>query len=167
MSAETSVRHSLPFLSTGQAQKELTHNEAVALIDAGLHPAAEELGTNTPPVAPVAGQCWIAGSAPTGAWAGRAGALACWTLSGWRFLAATEGMQVWLRDRQHWAVCEAGGWVAGDVRASRLTIEGLKVVGPRGAAVPVPSGGSTVDTEARSAIAALIQRLSDHGLITP
>ena len=62
-----SARLGLPFLAAGQAQKEVTHNEALALIDAGLSPAAETIGVTAPPSAPALGQCWIVGGAPSGA----------------------------------------------------------------------------------------------------
>lgn len=47
-------------------------------------------------------------------------------------------------------------------------VDGTKVIGPRGAAVADASGGTTVDTEARAAINALLARLrasTGHGLI--
>jgi hypothetical protein len=46
-----------------------------------------------------------------------------------------------------------------------LTIGGEQVVGPRQADVPSPSGGTTFDPEARSAIGVLIATLKSHGLI--
>lgn len=45
------------------------------------------------------------------------------------------------------------------------TINGTQVVGARGAAVSDPTGGATVDTESRAAIAAILARLRAHGLI--
>ncbi|NNC72613.1 MAG: DUF2793 domain-containing protein [Sphingomonadaceae bacterium] len=76
---DTTPRFALPQLLTGHAQKEIWHNEALALIDAVLHPVAESRGDNTPPANPAAGQCWITGSAPVGDWAGEADWLAIWT----------------------------------------------------------------------------------------
>ncbi len=42
---------------------------------------------------------------------------------------------------------------------------GTKVIGTQGAVVADASGGSTVDTEGRAAINALLARLRAHGLI--
>jgi hypothetical protein len=63
------------------------------------------------------------------------------------------------------AVFEAGAWELGHVRATALSIAGDQVVGVRLAAVDDPASGSTVDVEARAAIAAVLARLRQHGLI--
>lgn len=160
-----SARHGLPYLSAGQAQKEVTHNEALTLIDAGLHACALAAGVDVPPSAPTAGECWIVGNAPVGAWAGAPDALACWTESGWRLLAAREGMTVWLADQQLWAVRRGAEWRIGELVGSSVTVGGLQVVGTRQPAVAAPAGGATVDAEARAAIEAILARLSSHGLI--
>lgn len=122
---------------------------------------------NDPPLSPAAGQCWIVGAGPTGDWIGQAGALACWTESGWRFVPAVEGLRVWVKDQQLWALRDAGGWAVGEERAARFLAEGLQVVGAREPGVASPAGGSIVDAEARAAIDAIIARLASHGLIEP
>ena len=120
---------------------------------------------NSPPSSPAAGQCWIVGDAPAGAWAGNAETLACRTESGWRFLPPAEGLQVWLKDQQLWAVRGASSWTVGEVRGERLIIEGQQAVGARLAAIATPTGGGTIDVEARAALISIIDRLAAHGLI--
>jgi hypothetical protein len=163
--SQVTARHGLPYIIAGQAQKELTHNEALVLLDALANPSAVDAGANTPPAAPQPGQCWIIGSAPGAEWAGKAHALACWTEGGWRFLLPRAGMRVWIEDQQIWAEGTGAGWRLGDVIGQKLKVGGVQVVGPRLAAVPVPAGGTVQDAEARTAIAALIDRLIGHGLI--
>lgn len=46
-----------------------------------------------------------------------------------------------------------------------LHVAGTKVVGAQGASVADPSGGATIDSQARTAIIAVISRLEAHGLI--
>jgi len=130
-------RFGLPLLAVAQAQKEVTHNEALSLLDALLHAAVEAGPLSAPPAAPAEGQCWIVGAAPTGAWAEQEGAIALWTAGGWRFLAPREGMRVRLDD---------GAWIGPDV-------------------VAAPSGGTVIDVEARAALAALILSLEAQGLM--
>lgn len=81
----TTARHALPLIAPGQAQKEMFHNEAVAGIDALLHPAVEGVGATVPPADPAIGRSWLLGAEPSGAWTGQAYALAAWTDGGWRF----------------------------------------------------------------------------------
>lgn len=165
MAGETSARHGFPFLEAGQAQKELVHNEALALVDLMVQAAVESAGVDVPPAAPLPGQCWIVGTAPEGAWSSHAGAIAGWSGSGWRFVAPRAGMRAWIADRQLWGVHIGGDWVVGTVDAAVVRVGGVQVVGERLAGISAPDGGLITDGEARAAIAAILDRLRDHGLI--
>lgn len=139
-------RLGLPLLAVAQAQKEVTHNEALTLLDALVHAAVETGPLAAPPPGPAAGQCWIVGAAPSGAWTGHAHALAIWTDGGWRFAPAREGMQATrLND------------------GARLRFAGGAWVSP--ATILVPTGGSTIDSQARSVISTLILQLVAQGLL--
>jgi hypothetical protein len=161
----STVCFDLPLLSAGQAQKEVTVNEAMTLIDALIQPCVESVGTDVPPLDPVPGQCWIIGSAPTGEWTGAAQMLAIWTVNGWRFAQCREGMAVHVRSNGLTACYADGEWRTGILAASELRIADEQVVGSRQPAVTDPSGGAVVDTEARLAIVALLDALRAHGLI--
>src|SRR3546814_11902765 len=87
-------RFSLPLLAVAQAQKEVTHNEALTLLDALVHAAIEAGPLATPPANPAIGQCWIVDAAATGVWSGAENAIAIWTAGGWRFAAPRVGVQV-------------------------------------------------------------------------
>lgn len=50
--------------------------------------------------------------------------------------------------------------------STEYKVSGTRVVAARGAAVADATGGATVDTEARTAINALLARLRTHGLIS-
>jgi Protein of unknown function (DUF2793) len=138
-----SGRWKLPLLAVGQMQKEVTHNEALTLIDALIAPVVEARGVDTPPSAPVVGQCWLVGPAPSGVWTGAAQHLACWTSGGWRLIAPRDGMTVRL----------AGG--------AMLQFDGALWATP--VSVAVPTGGTVVDSEARTAVTALIAQLQLQG----
>ncbi|HTN14216.1 MAG TPA: DUF2793 domain-containing protein [Devosia sp.] len=131
-------------MPTGQAQKEFQINEAHALIDALLHPAVEG-EASAPPTAPDAGECWLVGSGPSGAWVGHAGELACWSTGTWIFAAPRDGMRLLDRSTGQAKHYRGGGWIAP-------------------AAPATPSGGTIVDAEARAAISALIAALGVAGI---
>lgn len=155
----------MPFILPGQAQKEVYHNEALAGLDVALHPSIEAAALATPPADPETGQSWIVGPGATGAWAGFEDSLACWTPNGWRFVAPVPGMLAWNIAAGCWLHWSGSAWSNGELPAAALVIAGDQVVGPRLATVPSPSGGTTIDAEARSAIDALIVTLRSHGLI--
>lgn len=144
--ALTSNRLQLPLLAAGQAQNEITHNEAVTLIDALLFPVAEAAAQNAPPIAPVPGQCWLIGPSPTGAWAGMAHAMAVWTSAGWRFAPLPTGAKVAVGSSRTWWSKTAAGW---QIAAS----------------VGEPAGGATIDAECRASFSQLVQALRATGII--
>ena len=139
-----SPRNNLPFLFAAQAQKELSVNEALARIDSLLRPAVEgELAD--PPADPPQGGCWIVGASAQGDWAGHEGEIAFNIAGTWLFAWQGEGMVVFDKALACLRCWRQGSWVH--------------------CALPsAPSGGTTVDSEARAAIAALIDELRDLGI---
>lgn len=165
MADDSTARLALPLLQAGQAQKEMTHNEALARLDLAVQAVVATAGLNDPPANPQIGECWIVGAAPTGDWADMAGALAGWTADGWRFVSAVDGAAVWVVDQAATARRIGGAWVIGDLAGQRVSIAGVKVVGAQAAAIADPIGGATVDDEARATIAEILLALRGHGLI--
>ena len=159
------ARWVLPLLEAGQAQKEMTVNEALATLDLLAQAGVEAVGVNAPPADPAPGQCWIVGTAPTGAWAGRAGALAGWTAGGWRFLAPREGMRAWSVADGCAAMRTGGQWRVGAIAGTQVLIGGQRVVGERQPAIAAPAGGVAPDAEARATLAQVLAALRAHGLI--
>lgn len=159
------ARWALPLMDAGQARKEMTHNEALALLDLLAGPSVEAVGVDTPPTTPAVGQCWIVGAAPTGAWAGRPRALAGWTAGGWRFVPPREGLAAWSLADGCGVAFTGGAWRVGRLDANALFVGGVQVVGARGAPIAAPTGGSAPDAEARTAIGAILAALTAHGLI--
>jgi hypothetical protein len=163
--SDTTPRFALPFILPGQAQKEAFHNEALALVDGALHVCVAGDAGNAVPPDPAPGDGWIVGSDPGGAWAGKAHQLAIWTDGGWRFIAPVPGMTAWNVDAGCWLYWTGTAWSDGKWPAAAFTIGGQQVVGPRLETVPSPSGGTTIDAEARAATDAIIVALRTHGLI--
>src|SRR3546814_14471192 len=96
----TTARFQLPLLAAAQAQKEVTHNEALTLLDALVQPVVEAGPQNSPPLAPAVGQCWLVGAAPTAEWSESAGTNATLTAGGWRFAAPFAGLPPLRRSRR-------------------------------------------------------------------
>ena len=160
--SDQSPRHALPYILPGQAQKEAFHNEGFARIDALLHSSAIAIA-NDPPAEPEAGQCWIVGTRPGGAWAGHSQALAGWTSGGWQFFAPRPGMSIWVEETGFPVRWTGNSWSARTM-CEAVEIGGEQVVGNRQPAVLSPSNGTIIDQEARLAISQIIVALRSHGL---
>jgi hypothetical protein len=164
MSDMHTPRLALPLLQPGQAQKEMLVNEAVSRLDIAVQGMVDAAGVDAPPADPDPGDCWIVGGAPGGDWAGHAHEIAGWTSSGWLFVQPREGTQIWIGSTGSVALFTGGVWRLGELHG-KLFVGGNQVVGPRQTAIAEPSGGSTVDAEARTAIASVLEALRAHGLI--
>jgi hypothetical protein len=105
-----SERLSLPFLLPSQAQKHVTHNEALQRLDILVQPAVEGFGVDTPPALPVEGNIWALGATPTGDWAGHADELAARVNAAWLFITPQEGWQALDKPTGRLKIRTAAGW---------------------------------------------------------
>ena len=94
MSQNDSPRLSLPYIIASQAQKEVTHNETINLLDLLLQPVIKSR-TNTPPTTPSEGDAYIVIATATGIWIGKEKQVAWYINGGWRFIVPSEGMWFW------------------------------------------------------------------------
>lgn len=76
-------RLALPAIEAAQAQKHVTHNEALVLIDATTQLAVENRTLAAPPGSPGEGACYIPTQGATGAWSGWGGQIALFSGGGW------------------------------------------------------------------------------------
>lgn len=108
--SEFSARLALPILQPSQAQKHVTHNEALQRLDVLVQMVLEQIGLDTPPATPVSGAAWGVGDAPTGVWSGQAGLIAQWGTAGWQFIDPQEGWHAWDRTDQGLKVYDGTIW---------------------------------------------------------
>lgn len=87
---------SLPLLQAAQAQKHVTHNEALMQLDLLVQMTVTDSSRTTPPASPAEGQRHIIASSPTGDWAGQAGKIALWLDGAWQFIPPLTGWRVWV-----------------------------------------------------------------------
>jgi len=158
-------RLKLPYITPGQAQKDLSHNEALRRIDMLVAPAVETPPVNEPPANAAPGECYIVGAEPSGDWDGRANSLAGYSDSGWRFIDPEEGVSVFVKSAGIPATFRDGSWEVGALKASQLLIGDKQVVGSRAPGIASPARGKTIDAEARAALNAILDALRAHGLI--
>ncbi len=99
----------LPYLAAAQAQKHVTHNEALRSLDALVQLAVKERTLTAPPASPVDGERHIIGTSPTGAWAGRSGQIAAYQDGLWVYYAPRAGWLVWVEAESQLCVWYASG----------------------------------------------------------
>ncbi len=104
-------RLSLPVMAAAQAQKHVTHNEALAALDRKVHTLLQGLQVETPPALPTEGEAYHLGVAPSGAWSGRTGWLATYLDGGWTFDLPFEGMTVFSAADGQLATYYGGAWI--------------------------------------------------------
>ena len=85
----------LPFIEGSQAQKHVTHNEALRILDAAIQIAVLDLTRTAPPSSPVEGERHVVAAGATGAWAGQGNAIATWQDGAWAFLVPRTGWCIW------------------------------------------------------------------------
>ncbi len=147
------ARLGMPLLIPGQGQKDVTHNEALLKLDMLVQPVAQSARVVTPPVSALRGQCWIVPADAEGDWQDKEGTIAYWFEGGWRFAEPGDGWTLWLIDEGVAVRRSGGAW-----------LKSLMVTNPL-PPIPVPTSGGVIDEQARSAIATIIQRLADLGLV--
>lgn len=119
--SDVSAVLSLPYLLPSQAQKHVTHNEALARLDVAVQLAVLDRDLTTPPVSPVAGDRYLVAAGATADWAGHDGEIAlydqgAWVfhapVAGWRALVLDEGIELRF-DGSLWAAAPLSGETLG------------------------------------------------------
>lgn len=118
-------RLSLPLLAAGQAQKHVTHNDALVRLDGLIHLMVASRSQTVPPSSPAETSAYIIPAGATGVFAGRTDELALYEDAGWTFLAPRKGWQCWVEDEAELHVWTGTEWR----RASPLSSLGASLWG--------------------------------------
>jgi Protein of unknown function (DUF2793) len=86
----------LPYILPAQAQKHVTHNEAIRLLDIIVQLAVGSRTLTVPPAMPEVGERYIVAAGATGAWAGKATQIAVWGETGWIYVVPLAGWQAYV-----------------------------------------------------------------------
>ncbi len=108
------ARLGLPLIAEAQAQKHVTHNEALLRLDAVVQMAVKDRDLTEPPDAPVDGDAWIVAAGAAGDWAGHDDEVVLRQAGGWVFLVPRAGWIAWIEDEGRLAIHDGTAWVAID-----------------------------------------------------
>jgi len=101
----------LPYIHSSQAQKHVTHNEALRTLDALVQAAVVSKDVTAPPSLPVDGEAYVVPAGATGDWSGHEGEIAVWQENAWVFHAPNEGWTVWVSDLDALWSHDGAAWV--------------------------------------------------------
>ena len=101
---------SLPLILPAQAQKHVTHNEALAQLDLIVQLAVISRTLTNPPALPTLGDRHIVAAGATGAWVGQSGKIALYAETGWQFTEALPGWQAQVLTEGQAAVYDGLAW---------------------------------------------------------
>jgi hypothetical protein len=116
----------LPYIMPSQAQKHVTHNEAIRALDALVQIAVVSAGFSSPPADPLDGDRFIVAPAATGDWAGHDGKIAAWQDGAWAFYVPSEGWLAWVAETDRLVAWDGASWSdAFPSQVPQLGINGL------------------------------------------
>jgi hypothetical protein len=100
----------LPYILAAQAQKHVTHNEALRNLDALVQLAVADRDLAAPPSSPAEGDRYIVAASATGAWAGQTGRVAAWQDGAWQFYVPRIGWLAWVHDESAVYIYAGSAW---------------------------------------------------------
>lgn len=110
--SDTTTHLGLPYLMAAQAQKHVTHNEALRLLDAMVQLAVLDRTRTAPPASPADGDRHLVASGATGLWSGWDLNVAFHVDGAWIRLVPRPGWLVWVADEGAFLVWSGSGWAS-------------------------------------------------------
>jgi hypothetical protein len=115
----------LPYILPNQAQKHVTHNEALRLLDVIVQLSVAARNLAAPPASPAEGDRHIVAAAATGDWAGKSGQIALFGNGAWQFFAPLAGWRAWIVAEQIEVTYTGTAWVSDADSASNFAQLGI------------------------------------------
>ncbi|MEX0344947.1 MAG: DUF2793 domain-containing protein [Rhizobiaceae bacterium] len=104
----------LPYILPSQAQKHVTHNEAIRALDAIAQAGVLSRSLDSPPETPAEGDRYIVTEGASDDWSGHDLEIAAWQDDTWMFYTAKSGWTAWVDDEHVLVVWDGSSWqVAG------------------------------------------------------
>ncbi len=91
------LRLGLPLMASAQAQKHVTHNEALLRLDALVQLSVIARDVASPPASPAEGDRYLVAAGATGVWLGHSGEIAGFQNGAWIFAPPRTGWRLWLQ----------------------------------------------------------------------
>lgn len=123
----SSANLGLPFIEAAQAQKHVTHNEAIRGLDALVQLSILDRDLAAPPGSPADGDRYLVPASSTGDWSGKDDNIAVWQDGTWAFYTPKAGWLCWIADEESLIAWDGVAWV--DALAAMGAIGDLDTLG--------------------------------------
>lgn len=148
----------LPYIEAAQAQKHVTHNEAIRALDTVVQLAVLDRDLTAPPGSPSDGDRYLVASGASGAWADKDFNIAAWQDGAWAFHVPRPGWIAWVADESRALLYDGTAWrdLAGSISpngaqaAMRVLEEELELSGADvTSTIEIPNGSICFGVSAR------------------
>jgi hypothetical protein len=119
--SDTTTNLLLPYILAAQAQKHVTHNEALRILDGLVQLSVLDRDLTAPPGSPADGDRYIVAPGATGDWSGWDGDVALFTDGAWLRLPPRAGWLVWVQDEARALVWISTVWTPLDLAMGLLS----------------------------------------------
>ena len=100
----------MPNIEAAQAQKHVTHNEALRVLDAMVQLSVNDRDLTVAPLSPAQGARYIVAASATGTWAGKDQQIAAWQDNAWSYYVPQEGWLAWVADEDKLLAWDGTVW---------------------------------------------------------
>ena len=100
----------LPYILAAQAQKHVSHNEALRILDGLVQLSVLDRDLTAPPASPADGDRHIVASEATGVWTGWEDSIAYWVDGAWMRLDPRPGWRAWVEDEGALVIWTGTSW---------------------------------------------------------
>lgn len=125
---EHSPNLTLPYIMPAQAQKHVTHNEAIRMLDALAQLGVLDRDLATPPAEPEDGDRYIVAEGGTGDWSGRDGDVAAWQDGAWALFSPRAGWMAWVADEARLVAFDGTQWAPAAAEATGAETFGVNAM---------------------------------------
>lgn len=141
----------LTLLDSAQAQKHVTMNESLYLLDTLLQLSVINRTTISPPASPAEGDTYVIPTGASGAWSGEDTKLANFSAGDWAIIQPKDGWMAWIAAESTHLVYAGGAWLPSHafqtLAVSFPTVSGGVLAVTTSYAVPAPETGITDDID--------------------
>jgi hypothetical protein len=122
-----STHLALPYIDAAQAQKHVTHNEAMQLLDGLVHLSVAARNQAAPPAQPAEGQRFLVATGATGSFTGKDLQIATYLSGAWVFLVPRAGWRAFVEAESLLLIYDGASWR--DAGLMLKTLQNLSLIG--------------------------------------